>query len=316
MALDIKTVLPVGKPAPAPRSAFRRGLLLLNRKAKRCSDNADAAVARLREGGLDLIDAGEHRREDVPRIITDAAGEVDVIVIGGGDGSMNSAAPGLIEAGLPLGILPLGTANDLARTLGIAAAPVAAADVILAGHRRRIDLGEANGHLFFNVASIGFSAKVARELRGKDKKRWGVLGYAVTAGRIVARTRPIRARFVVDGRSIDVRTMQIAVGNGRYYGGGMTVDKAAEPDDGLLDVYSLEISHWLRLVTLAPWLRFGRHAGRNGVRTFQTTHLTVETSKPRDVDLDGDLVTRTPVEFTIRPLAIEVLVPAPPEKAA
>ncbi|WP_265094641.1 diacylglycerol kinase family protein, partial [Enterobacter hormaechei] len=117
------------------------------------------------------------RQADVTRVIRELTGVVDAIVVGGGDGSINAVLEGALAARLPLGILPLGTANDLARTLGIPPDPVAAAGIIQAGYLRQIDLGRVNGHLFANVASLGLSVELTRRLTGALKRRWGRLGY-------------------------------------------------------------------------------------------------------------------------------------------
>ena len=109
----------------------------------------------LRRGGMDIEEMSCGGAADLGRAVRERAGTVDIVIVGGGDGTLNCTAPSLIETGLPLGILALGTANDLARTLSIGADPVAAAEIIVAGHERRIDLGEVNGHPFFNVASMG-----------------------------------------------------------------------------------------------------------------------------------------------------------------
>jgi len=107
-----------------------------------------------------------------------------------------------------------------------------------------------------------------------------------------------------------VRTVQVSVGNGRFYGGGMTVETSAQPDDGRLDVYSLEVRHWAELVALLPSLRRGTHGQWTNVRAFATTELTLRTRRPHDVNADGELVTTTPARFTIRRAAVEVFVPS------
>jgi YegS/Rv2252/BmrU family lipid kinase len=233
------------------------------------------------------------------------------VIVGGGDGTLNCTAPALVETGLPLGILPLGTANDLARTLGISPDPIAAAEIIVAGHERPIDLGEVNGHPFFNVASIGFSAELARELTSEMKRRFGKLGYAFASARLLARMRPFTAFLEYDGRTERVRTLQIAVGNGRHYGGGMTVEASAQPDDGMFHVYSLELDHWWRLIALVPWLRAGTHGTWRDVRAFTTSEITVRTRRTRSVNTDGELTSATPAVFKILPGAVRVYAPRP-----
>src|SRR3546814_770356 len=180
-----------------------------------------------------------------------------MVVVGGGDGTLHSVAPALVERRLPLGILPLGTANDLARTLELPIDPAAAARVVVAGRTRRLDLGDVNGYPFFNVASVGFSADLARGLTADAKRRWGIVGYGIAALRLLAQSRPFAVAIDHDGRIEEVKTVQVSVGNGRFYGGSMTVETNAQPDDGKLDVYSLEVPHWWHLLALAPSLRRG-----------------------------------------------------------
>ena len=233
---------------------------------------------------------------------------VDAVVVAGGDGSINAAARGLVETGLPLGIIPLGTANDLARTLGLPTTIEDAAAVIGTGTLRPIDLGTANDRYFFNVGSIGLSARIAGALEGRKKGFPGILPYAMAAIRSVRSSQPFRATIDAGGKVHEIRTMQISVGNGRHYGGGLIIDKDATLDDATLHIVSLEPERWWGLLPAIPFLRSGRLKGRHAVRTLKGTSVTIRTRRPRDVDLDGDLLTRTPVTFGVIPGAIQVFV--------
>lgn len=294
------------------RVTTRRALLLLNRKARNGGLDIADALQVLRDGGIELEERGCDSAASVATTIREGAREFDLVIVGGGDGTLNCAAPGIVETGLPLGVLPLGTANDLARTLGIGPDPVSAARTIVEGRLRAIDLGEVNGRLFFNVASIGFSAELARELTREAKKRWGTLGYALAGARLLARTRPFTAFIEHDGETLKVKTVQIAVGNGRHYGGGLTMDPDAQPDDGCFHVYSLEVDHWWRLVALAPYLKRGTHGSWRDVRAFTTSEVTIRTRRARSVNTDGELTTATPAVFRVRPKAVRVFTPATP----
>jgi diacylglycerol kinase family enzyme len=169
------------KERDTPDLPCRRALLIVNVKARQGQDALNDIKAECDQAGVSLLQVGCSRREDLADIIRTHATEVDVVLIGGGDGTLNAAAPGLMDTGLPLAILPLGTANDLARTLGIPSDIKEAVRLAVTGTARRIDLGEVNGIFFFNVASIGLSVELARELTREMKRRWGVLGYAVAA---------------------------------------------------------------------------------------------------------------------------------------
>lgn len=290
----------------------RRALLLVNEASRQGQDAADLAEALLEAGGLDLQREPCREGENLAAAIRRHAGAVDLVVLGGGDGTMNAAARALVETGLPLGILPLGTANDLARTLGIPTDLEAAVQVVTAGRIRRIDLGEVNGHPFFNVASIGLSVELTRELTRGLKRRWGRLGYAVATIRALARMRPFHAEIRHDGEAHRVRTIQIAVGNGRHYGGGMTIAQDAEIDDGRLNLYSLEFERLWKLALIYPAFRLGRHGMWQEVRTAACEELEIRTRRPRPVNTDGEITTATPARFRVLPRAVAVLVPPPP----
>ena len=309
---------PVPGPAGAPTPG--RTLLIVNRRARNGAERAEAAIAALAGAGLDVHPYDPPEEMGCAEAVTaglaqgERLGGFDRVVIGGGDGTLNGAIPGLLRAGLPFGIMPLGTANDLARSLGIPFELEGAAQVIATAAPRPVDLGEVNGHCFFNVASIGFSAELAGELKAEAKKRFGRLGYAVAALGLLRRARPFSAWLAHDGGERRVRTIQVSVGNGRHYGGGMTVAEDARPDDGVLHVYSLEVRHWWQLVALLPWLRRGTQGQWREVRAFRTTELVLRTRKPRPVNTDGELTTHTPARFRVHPAALRVFAP-PAEEA-
>ncbi|WP_218080439.1 lipid kinase [Anthocerotibacter panamensis] len=284
-----------------------RALLLVNRHSRRGQEQAAQATQLLQEAGFELVE--ESTDHPISATIGKYRDRVDLVIVGGGDGTLNAAAAGLVETQLPLGILPLGTANDLARTLSLPTALPDACQVIQRGQTRRIDLGWVNGHYFFNVANLGLSTVITRQLGGGLKRRWGILAYAMTAFKVVGQARPFRAEIRVDGHKFKVRTLQIAVGNGRYYGGGMPVVHDAAIDDQRLDLYSLECQDWWQVLTLLPALARGEQGNSPLVSALQGQEIEIITPRPRRISTDGEFTTMTPARFRVIPLALTAFVP-------
>ncbi len=287
----------------------QRALLLINQHSRRGEENAAAAIAHLKELGLTLIEASPEHPQALSQLICDYRDRVDLVIVGGGDGTLNAAAAGLVETRLPLGILPLGTANDLARTLNLPTTLLEACQVIADGRTLPIDLGWVNGQYFFNVASLGLSVKITQQLNQSLKRRWGVLAYAITALKVLFKSRPFSAEIRRGDEVCRVKTVQIAVGNGRYYGGGLAVTADAAINDQRLDLYSLEIQHWWQMIPLLPSMHAGTHDAWDFVRSLQGQDLEVITRKPLAINTDGEITTSTPARFRVIPEAISVLVP-------
>jgi diacylglycerol kinase (ATP) len=288
----------------------RRALLVVNRLSRSGEADLTSAIGCLKAAGVEVLPFGIENPAEIPKLIRAHRCRIDMVVLGGGDGTMNAASEAILELGIPMAILPLGTANDLARTLSIPTDLEGACAVAANGIRHRIDLGRANDKLFFNVASIGLSVAVARMIDGETKRRWGSAGYALTVMRALKEHRPFRARITCDGRLLRFHSIQIAVGNGRHYGGGLTVAEDAAIDDHQLDLYSIGPASMARLVLLAPALRTGRHGEFQGVHLLRGGRIEIETRRPLPVNTDGEVTTRTPVVFQVLPAAVEVMVPA------
>jgi diacylglycerol kinase (ATP) len=284
-------------------------LVVVNPNSRRGSAGGDAACRVLESLGVGIVQHLVPKDGSLTELIRNLAGQVDRVVIAGGDGTLNAAARGLIATGLPLGIVPLGTANDLARTLNIPLDPFEAARVIAQARRRRIDLGDVNGHPFFNVASIGFGVDLTRALTRDSKRRFGMLGYAIAGLRALERLHPFRVEIIHGGETYVSRTVHVAVGNGRHYGGGMTIAENASIDDGRLDVYSLEVASFWRLLRLLPALRSGRNQHWAEIRTMVGEEIQIRTHHPRSVNTDGEITSRTPAHFRVLRDAVEVFAP-------
>jgi len=272
----------------------------------------------LESAGFVLIKVDSKSAEDTARLIDQHSKEVEMVIMGGGDGSINSAAAAVYRNNLALAILPLGTANDLARSLGLPTDLLDVFKIIAANKRRKIDLGRVDGHLFFNAANIGLGTRVTRELTPEIKKYWGVFSYLRAAFAAFKSNRRFRATITVDGIQHCVKSIQLAIGNGRFYGGGNIIDEAATIDDGLLKLYSLPPQSMWELILTAPRLRAGKQRELERIFTAVGQRIEVNTVPSREVYADGEPVSRTPAVFEIIPQALNVvyLAPAGPTDAA
>lgn len=287
----------------------RRALMLVNRMGTRARSRLDDGLRILAGGGIETEPELLRTPEHIPKLIRERAADCELVILGGGDGTLSRALDALLAAGRPLGILPMGNANDLARTLGIPTDCAGACRVVAEGRRRRIDVGWVNGTHFFNVASMGLSVRIARRLTRDRKERWGVLAYLGCAWEAVHEQRSFWAGVVCDGLATELHSMQIAVGNGRHYGGGMTIVDDAAIDDGRLDLYALpQLPGW-RLLVFLPILRWGLHRPIESILSLHGREIQVEPDRPLEIDVDGEVRGCTPAHFRVVPRAIEVFVP-------
>lgn len=234
----------------------------------------------------------------------------DAVIVGGGDGTLSTAANVLCGHNVPMGILPLGTANDFARTTGIPRDLAQACAIIGTGHTTAVDVCVANGRHFLNVASIGLPATVSAVLSDEMKGRWGVLAYPIAAVRAALRQRPFSVTLTIDGRRRRVRrVMQVAVGSGRYYGGGLSVTDAAEATDGYLNLHVITAPNVGALLWTLRHLRSGRYAPGDSALRFRAQRVRITTRRRLRVNVDGELHGHTPLEVEVRPRCLPVFAP-------
>lgn len=288
----------------------RRALLLVNPHARQGKIAIVQATEFLQRCGLELILEDGSNAAKYSQLIRYYQSEIELVIVGGGDGSVNAAIEGLLDTELPLGVLPLGTANNLARTLQIPNSIAQACEIIAKGKTKSIDIGWVNGQYFLNIASLGLSAEVNRRVSQRLKKHWGVFAYVVTALQVLATMRPFWVDIRVDNESIEVKTIQITIANGRYYGSGLAIADDATIDDERLDLHSLEIQHWRQILPLLPAALLGKSPQGKGVRLLQGKDIKIHTRKPHPINTDGEKTTKTPATFRVIPQALQVFVPS------
>lgn len=235
-------------------------------------------------------------------------GEVPVVM--SGDGLVGAIGGALAGGDTPLGVIPGGRGNDLARVLGIPEDPESAVEVLVAGHTRRIDVGEANGKRFLCIASIGFDSE-ANRLANETEFLRGSLVYAYAALRTLLGWKPVRFTLQAGQERHRLTGYSISVANSRAFGGGMFVAPDAELDDGEFDVISVGAVSKLRFVSNLPKVFKGTHVEEDEVRVFRAPRLELNASRPLPVYADGEHLTDLPVSLRVLPRALDVLVPPP-----
>jgi YegS/Rv2252/BmrU family lipid kinase len=240
----------------------------------------------------------------------EAASEGEIPVVMGGDGLVGQVGGVLTGAEVPLGIIPGGRGNDLARVLGIPKDVEGAADVLAAGNVRRIDVGEVNGHRFVGIASCGFDS-VANRIANEAELIGGNLVYLYAGLRTLATWRPARFTVTVDGRRHEFSGYTVAAANNKAYGGGMFVAPHAELNDGQLDVVLIEQIGKLRYLANLPTVFKGTHVEKEGVTVLRGAEVEIEADRPFAVYADGDHLADLPARVHVLPSALGVI--APPE---
>ncbi len=234
------------------------------------------------------------------------AAEVPVVI--SGDGLLGAVGGAMAGSDTPLGIVPGGRGNDLARVLGIPDDPVAAVAVIAAGQSRRIDVGEANGKRFLGIVSIGFDSE-ANRIANETSFLRGNLVYAYAALLTLLTWKP--GRFTVRAGEERVRFTgySVSVANNRAFGGGMFIAPDAELDDGEFDIVTVGEVGKLRFVSNLPKVFKGTHVDEDEVRVFRASQLELTASRPFPVFADGEHLTDLPASLRVLPRALSVLVP-------
>jgi len=265
---------------------------------------------------------------DIEWIDTEGAGDAreaaqewgeGLLIVVGGDGTVNEAVNGLGKAGFPegvtLAVLPMGTGNDLAATLAIPDGLGEAEEVIRENRVRTLDVArvrsEGVGERFFiNVATGGFGAETSSLADEGLKGRWGKLAY-FRASLEKARDFDVRdLRVTLDDVERTMRAVNVAVGNCRYAGGGWLAAPRANPEDGLLDLVIIERGGLKEVLALAPVaLAKSDYLGTEGVFSARAKKIRVET-QPGGLDFtaDGEIIGDEPVEFEVIPHALNVVV--------
>jgi YegS/Rv2252/BmrU family lipid kinase len=228
-----------------------------------------------------------------------AAEGVDVVVAAGGDGTVSRTVAALSDADVTFGVVPLGTGNDFARTLGTPEDPLEAAGAVANGTTRTIDVWRASGsgaeRLFVNASVGGFPVEVDQRVGDREKRVLGPVAY-LTAG---ARTAVAMQRFTVrlDGDEVS-DCLAVGVGNGRTVGGGIPLFPRADPSDGRLEACALSATGAVGVAKLGLAVRSGEHPDLDGVVSTSGDRIRIEADPAVEMNVDGDLVgLRTPVEY-------------------
>lgn len=295
-------------------ASSNRALIIAGRHSSKQEELRDC-TAFFEENRFSFIECQTEKPEDISECIARYKTQIDRIVVGGGDGTLNLAAEALLRSGLPVGIVPLGTANDLARTLQIPEHPREACKVILEGRVRKIDLGDVNGRYYFNVAHVGLGVQVTRYLTEGTKKFLGPLGYVRSLIAAYKENRPFAVRITCDGRGEDLFSIELAIGNGRHYGGFMTISEEAAIDDHILNLYNLEPQRFWKLAALASAIRKGRFENAQGIRYMSGREIEVQTNRPMSVVADGEFVSQTPAVFRVHHEVFPVFAPSHDRRA-
>ena len=290
---------------PLPKSA----ILVVNAHSRKGRDAFAEARDKLTAAGVELIDC--HAVEDPEKMdetVKAAIAAAPMVIVGGGDGSLSSTIDHFIGSDTVFALLPLGTANSFARTLGVPLDLDGAIDVIANGRTKRIDLGCIDGDYFANAAALGLSPMIADTVPHRLKKYLGRVGYLGWALRCAVKFRPFRLTVEQDGKRSSVWATEARIANGSHHG-GVELIESAELDSGEIVVQAVTGKSVFGLGWSWFAILFKLSGREQTVTEFRGRKLRIETRPRLDISVDGEVTARTPVTVTVARGAIEVAAP-------
>lgn len=292
---------------PVPREA----VLIVNAASRRGQDLFAQARDKIIAAGITLTEA--HAVTD-PATLNDTMraavrGGAPMIIVGGGDGSLSGVVDDVVDKDVVFAVLPLGTANSFARTLGLPLDLDGAIAAIANGKRRRIDLGVIDGDYYVNNAAIGLSPLIGDSVPHKLKRYLGRVGYLVWAIWCLINFRSFKV-FIDDGEQVHrLRAMELRIANGSFHGGVELIEEAhVESGDIVVQAVTGHAKARLMWNWFASYLKLPSR--RDRIQSFRGPKLRIETRPPLKVSIDGEVVAKTPITAEVAERAIEVVVPA------
>jgi len=238
----------------------------------------------------------------------------DYIIAAGGDGTLNEVINGVAaKAGkIQVGLLPLGTGNDFARTLELPSSIDDNIDILLSQRTRAIDLVRIKSdrvRYLINVSAAGFSGLVDEKLTPEVKDSWGPLAYVRSAAAALPEMHTYRANIVIDGTErLSIELYNVIIANGRYVAGGLPVAPKANPRDGLFDVILIRKCSKPEIVFLAAQMLLGKHLSNDAVIWRRAAKVSIRSHPKMRFNADGELIGDEPAVFQIMPRALSFVV--------
>jgi YegS/Rv2252/BmrU family lipid kinase len=287
----------------------RQAILIVNTASRKGADAFEAARSSLVAAGIDLIDARAiDNPETLPGEVAAGVDRAPMVIVGGGDGTLSETVDHFLGKDTVFALLPLGTANSFARTLGIPLDIDGAVEVIANGRRRRIDLASINGDYFLNNAALGLAPVVAESVPSGLKKVLGRLGYVLWAGWSAASFKAFRLMIDDGKREHRMWATEARIANGRFHG-GVELIESADLDSGDIVVQAVQGRSLVKLGWSYVASALKTPARHENVREFRGKHMRIETRPRMRVSIDGELGPETPLEVRIAPEAIVVASP-------
>jgi YegS/Rv2252/BmrU family lipid kinase len=286
-------------------------VVVVNRHSRRTDRQLEALHAALEAHGLRVSAFHTETSEAGCRRLIKRAAKAGVpeIVVGGGDGTMTHAVDELAHRESVMGVLPFGTGNSFAQSLGIPLGDVAAAVAVIArGHVEHVDLGVVNGTHFANFATIGLSSEIAGATPRILKRITGAVAYALASIRPMLTHRAFRARIDWKEGRLDVRTQDIIVANGRFYG-DTAVARDATLVDGRLHLFTTDNASALGAARTYLALGRGVQSSLPDAHVVTARAFRIRTRKRQGIAIDGSPLGKTPARFSVAREALRVFVP-------